>query len=108
MRILLLGEFSGFYSNLKDGLLALGHDVVLVSHSDGLRKIQNSDYSLDPKLDGFLGKFENRLRLLLILPKLKGFDIVQLINPFIFYYKFFPKKYFLNRIKKQNKKFYLS
>ena len=108
MKILLLGEFSGFYSNLKDGLIALGHNVVFVSHTDGLRKIKNSDYSLDPKLGGFLGKIEIRIKLLAILLKLKDFDVVQLINPFIFYYKLFPKKYFFYKIQKQNKKFYLS
>tara|TARA_B100001059_G_scaffold227091_1_gene256407 strand:+ start:607 stop:1683 length:1077 start_codon:yes stop_codon:yes gene_type:complete len=108
MKILLLGEFSGFYSNLKDGLIDLGHEVVLLSHSDNLRKIQNSDISLDPKLKGFLGKIENRIRLLITLSKLKNFDVVQLINPFIFYYKFFPKKYILKKIQKHNKKFYLS
>lgn len=38
MRILLLGEFSAFHKNLKEGLVALGHEVVLASHGDGWKK----------------------------------------------------------------------
>lgn len=34
MKILLLGEFSGLYTNLKAGLLELGHDTVIASGGD--------------------------------------------------------------------------
>jgi hypothetical protein len=31
MKILLLGEYSGFYANLSSGMRRLGHDVTFVS-----------------------------------------------------------------------------
>ncbi|MEY2922393.1 MAG: hypothetical protein RL108_1015, partial [Bacteroidota bacterium] len=39
MKILLLGEFSGLHNNLKDGLIDLGHEVVIASAQDGFKKI---------------------------------------------------------------------
>lgn len=108
MRILLLGEFSGFYTNLKDGLENLGHEVCLASFSDGYKKIISTDISFDAKSPGVIGKIENRIRPLISLPLLKDFDVVQLINPFVFDFPGFPLNFFLNKIKKQNKKFFLS
>jgi hypothetical protein len=35
MRILLLGEFSGLHSALRDGLRELGHEAFVASHGDG-------------------------------------------------------------------------
>lgn len=43
MRILLLGDYSGFFVNLKDGLVELGHDVSLATAGDGFKRISNSD-----------------------------------------------------------------
>ncbi len=108
MRILLLGEFSGFYTNLKDGLEDIGHEVCLASFSDGYKKITSTDISFDAKLPGVIGKIENRIRPLMSLPRLKDFDIVQLINPFVFDFPGFPLNLFLKKIKKQNKRFFLS
>jgi hypothetical protein len=34
MRILLVGEYSRFHNSLKEGLLALGHDVVIIGDND--------------------------------------------------------------------------
>ena len=108
MKILLLGEFSGFYTNLKEGLEALGHEVVLASFSDGYKQIKSKDISFDPRAPGFLGKIENRIRPMLALPRLKGFDVVQLINPFAFDYSGFPVSFFIETIKNQNQRFFLS
>ena len=108
MKILLLGEFSGVYTGLKEGLKALGHEVTLASSRDGYKNIKGADISFDPKFPGILGKVENRLRPLAALPSLKGFDVVQLINPFAFDYFGFPKEFFIKQIKKNNKKFFLS
>jgi len=108
MRILLLGEFSGFYTNLKDGLEDLGHEVILASFSDGYKKIKSTDISFDAKASGVIGKIENRIRPLISLPRFKDFDVVQLINPFVFDFRGFPLNFFLKTIKKQNKKFFLS
>lgn len=50
MRILIIGEYSGFANNLKKGFLALGHEVVLFSWGDGFKKIKSEfeeDYNID-------------------------------------------------------------
>lgn len=97
MRILLIGEFSRLHNSLKEGLLALGHEVTLVSAGDDFKGFP-SDFSIAPttcrgnRLLSFLGKVLRRLtgydleawekgfRFRRLLPQLKGYDIVQLIN----------------------------
>jgi glycosyltransferase involved in cell wall biosynthesis len=37
MRILLVGEYSGFHNSLKHGLTALGHEVTIVASGDGFK-----------------------------------------------------------------------
>ena len=39
MKILLFGDNSSLHSNLRDGLIALGHKVVLASDGDGWKNI---------------------------------------------------------------------
>lgn len=96
MRILLLGEYSRLHNTLKEGLVALGHDTVLVASGDGFKQFP-VDYSIEAKwshtklLNIFrqiifkiskfdIAKIETGIRFYFLLPKLKGFDIVQLIN----------------------------
>lgn len=96
MKILLVGEYSRLHNSLREGLEALGHTAVIVSHGDGfkgfesqykissaigknklLKKAANAVY----KLTGWhAGRTEKGLRFLRLLPKLKGFDHIQLIN----------------------------
>jgi hypothetical protein len=107
MKILLLGDFSSLYLNLKTGLEKLGHDVVLASHGDGWKNI---DRDIDLKLKGnnFFSKIINRFYPFFLLKKLSNFDIVQIINPFMFNISYFPSKLFFKEIKKRNKKVFLS
>ncbi len=122
MRILLIGEYSRLHNSLKEGLTALGHEVLLVGNGDGFK-----NYPVDIRLDHsfhskFLKKFkvafykltsidigswEIYFKTLLINKKLKGFDVVQLINESSI--KATPKLEikFLKRILKQNKKLFL-
>ncbi|SHM10723.1 glycosyltransferase family protein [Flavobacterium xanthum] len=97
MKILLIGEYSRLHNSLKEGLIALGHDVILLSSGDYFKKF-DTDYSFHSsftsghwlprkikniihKLTGIdLSKAERGLRFYLLLPKLKNFDHVQLIN----------------------------
>ena len=46
MKILLLGENSSVHSNLKDGLIELGHEVDVASDGDGWKNIPR-DIDLD-------------------------------------------------------------
>ena len=97
MKILLLGEYSRLHNSLKEGLIALGHEVTIVGCGDKFKKFP-VDYSIyaricnDNKIANFLfkgirkvinldlEKIEKAIRFYLLLPKLKGFNHVQLIN----------------------------
>lgn len=82
MKILLIGEYSNVHWTLAEGLRALGHTVCVVSNGDFWK-----DYPRDISLVRHAGRF-NALRYLAqvyaILPRLRGYDIVQLINPCFF------------------------
>ncbi|MFV8442795.1 glycosyltransferase family protein [Flavobacterium sp. LB2P44] len=97
MKILLIGEYSRLHNSLKEGLVMLGHEVILLSSGDHFKKF-DTDYSFDSafisgywlplkiknvihKLTGIdLENAERGLRFYLLLSHLKNFDHVQLIN----------------------------
>ena len=118
MKILLLGEYSRLHNSLKEGLVSQGHKVITVatgdyfkkydvdysvhssffSHFWFIRKVKNLVYKTT-KID--LEKIERALRFYFLLPKLKKYNHVQLINsdaietyPFIA--RFLYKKLFRN------------
>ena len=49
MRILLIGEYSGFFHYLKKGLVSLGNEVILLADGDGYKKIPGRDGCLNGK-----------------------------------------------------------
>lgn len=79
MRILLLGEYSNVHATLAEGLRQLGHEVTVASNGDFWK-----DYPRDIDLSRKPGKWGGvslMARLALLLPRLVGYDVVQLINP---------------------------
>lgn len=80
MRILLVGEYSNVHWTLAEGLRALGHDVTVVSDGDGWkdypRDINLQRHSLDAR-----GTVRYLFDVARTLPSLRGYDVVQLINP---------------------------
>ncbi|HEY0047211.1 MAG TPA: glycosyltransferase [Flavobacterium sp.] len=95
MRILLVGEYSRLHNSLKEGLLELGHEVVIVGSGDGFKNYP-VDYRIEQKWEnGLRRKVKVALYLLTgfnvtsylsyksfvqIQHHLRGFDIVQLVN----------------------------
>ena len=96
MRILLIGEYSRLHNSLKEGLLKLGHEVIIVANSDGFKQFP-VDYSIDYKFSKTkitniprqiiarlfkydFAKLEQGLRFYFLLKKLKNFDVVQFIH----------------------------
>lgn len=97
MKILLLGEYSRLHNSLKEGLEAIGHEITIVGCGDKFKKFP-VDFSIyarmcnDNKIANFLfksirkvfgldfEKIEKAIRFYLLLPKLKDFNHVQLIN----------------------------
>jgi len=79
MKILLFGEYSNVHWTLAQALRRLGHEVTVVSNGDEWKGYP-SDISLIRK-PGRWGAVSYLLRVLHLLPKLRGYDVVQLINP---------------------------
>ena len=79
MKILLLGEYSNVHWTLAQALRRLGHEVTVVSNGDEW-KAYPADVSLIRK-PGRWGRMVYLLQVLRLLPKLRGYDVVQLINP---------------------------
>lgn len=123
MKILLVGEFSRLHNSLKEGLLALGHEVLLVNNGDGFKNFP-ADISiranfLKSKLGNILRQIwfrifkydlallEHGIRFWWISKKLKNYDIVQFINesPIQTVSKF--ELFLLKRLFKQNQKVFL-
>ncbi len=75
MKILLLGDFSGVYHNLAMGLRALGHEVTVASDGSRWR-----NYPRDIDITR-TGKLQFLLKLVRVMPRLRGYDIVQIIHP---------------------------
>jgi glycosyltransferase involved in cell wall biosynthesis len=97
MKILLLGEYSRLHNSLKEGLISLGHEVIIVATGDNFKKydvdlsihsaffssfwLMQKGKNLAYKITNIdLEKIERALRFYFLLPKLTGFDHVQLIN----------------------------
>ena len=80
MRILLFGEYSNLHHTLCLALRRAGHDVVSVSDGDGWKNYPR-DIDLRRRMPGPLGSALYLARLLWLLPRLRGYDVVQIINP---------------------------
>ena len=79
MKILLLGEYSNVHWTLACALRKLGHEVCVVSNGDEWKGYP-ADISLIRK-PGRWGAITYLYKVLRLLPKLRGYDVVQLINP---------------------------
>ena len=123
MKILLVGEYSRLHNSLKEGLQQLGHEVVIVASGDGFK-----NYPRDISLDAFF--FKSRLgnicrqilyrltkydiasweilrRFKKLLPRLSGFDIVQLVNESPFLTSPSVEQKIISTLKETNEKLFL-
>lgn len=82
MKILLVGEYSNVHATLAKGLRRLGHMVTVVSNGDFWKNYpRDIDVS---RGNGKLSGLKLLIKIISLLPKLRGYDIVQLINPMFF------------------------
>jgi len=123
MKILLIGEYSRLHNSLKEGLIKFGHEVTIVGTGDGFK-----DYPVDIKINSKISKYsflrfiskalirtlrinivklENYYNFNSILPELKNYDVVQLINESVL--KSYPSLEirFLKKLTKQNHKLFV-
>ncbi len=123
MKILLVGEFSRLHNSLKEGLLALGHEVILVNNGDGFKNFP-ADISIRanffksklgniPRQIWFrffkfdLALLEHGIRFWWISKKLKDFDVVQFINESPIQTLSKLEFFLIKRLFKQNQKVFL-
>lgn len=79
MKILLLGEYSNVHTTLADGLRQLGHDVTVASNGDFWKNYPR-DIDLERK-PGKIGGMRLMGKIIMNLPRMSGYDVVQVINP---------------------------
>lgn len=123
MRILLVGEFSRLHNSLKEGLTALGHEVVIIANGDGFKnypadlstkakwcetKLGNIPRQIIFRLTRFdIARIEFGIRFYFHLNKLKEFDVVQFINEAPIQTIPSLERFLLKKLIHQNKKTFL-
>lgn len=80
MRILLIGEYSNVHWTLAQGLRALGHEAVVVSEGDRWKGYPR-DIDLRRRSTGLAHTARYLLDCCRLWPRLRDYDVVQLINP---------------------------
>lgn len=105
MKILLLGEYSGLFTNLKIGFEKLGYDTYFYHDGDGKKEFKygKNTYKLSKSNKNKFITNINSLKTL--ISKLKGFDIVYVISPRIV--SVYMIIIFFYLLKRQNKKVYI-
>lgn len=123
MKILFVGEYSRLHNSLKEGLEKLGHNVTILSSGDGMKKYNTdiylnstikSSYLLNKINNIFIRlfkidiiKIEYAFKFKKILPQLKGYDIIQLINEDALFVAPNTQIKLLQKLIKQNKKIFV-
>jgi len=123
VRILLVGEFSRLHNSLKEGLVSLGHEVVIIANGDGFKnypadlstkakfcktKLGNIPRQIIYRLTTYdIVRIEFGIRFYFHLKILKDFDVVQLINEAPIQSIPTIERFLLNKLFKQNKKTFL-
>ncbi|MCH5225709.1 MAG: hypothetical protein J1D77_06890 [Muribaculaceae bacterium] len=106
MKILFIGDYSNLHTTLAGELRRMGHQADVMSDGCGHMNL-SADFYIKREA-GLLGGGKYLYQLFEILPKLKGYDVVQLINTNFLSLKPQKIKYFFDRIKEQNGSMFLS
>ena len=105
MKILLIGEYSNVHNTLAQGLRALGHEVCVISNGDFWK---NYPRDIDvARKSGKSGGVQLMLKLWTLLPQMRGYDVVQLINPMFFELKAERLFFFYKYLRKHNRRVFL-
>ena len=105
MKILLIGEYSNVHATLAEGLRALGHKVTVISDGDGWKNYpRDINVSRQP---GKLSGIRLMAKLYALLPLMRGYDVVQLINPMFFELKAGRLFWFYRYLRRHNRKVFL-
>lgn len=106
MRILLIGEYSNVHWTLSEGLRALGHEVCVVSDGDAWKNYHR-DVDLSRKSLGKIDTIRYLLKVKSIFRKLKGYDVVQIINPIFLDLRAKRIQPYYNFLRRNNRKIFM-
>lgn len=101
MRFLFIGDASNARYTLAKGLRELGHEALVVGTGGGWRRM-HVDICLE-RGKGKMGAFVYLLRWLMLLPKLRGYDVVDFNGQFMMEFKPGLKRLFYDFIRKRNR-----
>lgn len=106
MRILLLGEYSNVHWTLAQGLRTLGHEVTVASNGD-FWKDYPRDIDLTRRSVGKWDTLRYLWKLKRVMPRLKDYDVVQLINPMFLELQAKHILPFYQQLRRQNRSMFL-
>src|SRR5690606_5362875 len=121
MKILFIGEYSRLHNSLKEALVKLGHEVKIVGNGDGFKGFP-VDYNIDARWSKSwlnplrqiifrlfkydFAKIEYGIRFFFLLPKLKNYDVVQLVSETPIQTSLGFELLLLKRLRAQNRKMF--
>lgn len=106
MRILFLGDYSNLHACLARQLRQQGHEVTVVSDGGGYMQT-DYDVLLD-RTPGKLGAVKYLYRVSKLIPSIRDYDVVQLINPHFLSLRPEKIRYFFDILRKQNRSTFLT
>lgn len=106
MRILFIGDYSNLHTTLARALNKMGHQAHVLSNGCEHMKVETDFFLKREK--GIIGGVKYLYDLFNILPKLKDYDVVQLINTNFLHLRPPKIKYFYERLKEQNRSVFLT
>lgn len=106
MKILFIGDYSNLHTTLARELRKMGHQADVLSDGCGYMNL-STDFYLK-RQPGIKGSFKYLFDIFNLLPKIKDYDVVQLINSNFLSLKPQKIKYFFDIIKKQNRSTFLT
>lgn len=105
MRILLVGDFSNVHATLAMALRRKGHEVCVMSNGDGWKNYPR-DIDISKQSNNRYGRYLLKLKLIfLALFRLRGYDVVQYINPAAIQMPVPFSMWFYTQLRKHNKLF---
>lgn len=107
MKILFVGDYSNLHNCLASALQQMGHQAVVASNGSNWMNTER-DINLYRKSNNPVHTFIYLLQLALALPKMRGFDIVELINPIFLSLRPNKVMWIYKYLRKHNKKIVLS
>lgn len=106
MKILFIGDYSNLHTTLARELRRMGHQADVMSDGCGHMKLSTDIYI--KREPGIFGGARYLYDLFSLLPHLKDYDVVQLINTNFLSLRPQKIKYFFDRLKEQNKSMFLT